>query len=52
MKNMSGKVLFGVILVIVGIGLLLQNLFDWFSFNFAWPLIIVAIGVYLIMRGK
>ena len=46
------KVLFGAILIIVGVGLLLQNIFSWFSFNYAWPLIIIAIGIYLLRREK
>jgi hypothetical protein len=48
----NGRVLFGAILLIVGVGLLLQNIFSWFSFNYAWPFIIIAIGIYLLMRKK
>jgi len=47
----SGKVLFGAILLIVGVGLLLQNIFSWFSFNYAWPFIIIAVGLSL-LRGR
>ena len=53
MKTSEGKkVLFGAILIIVGVGLLLQNIFSWFSFNYAWPLIIIAVGIYLLRREK
>ena len=48
----SIRSLFGVVVVIVGIGLLLQNLFPWFTFNYAWPFIIIAVGFYLLKREK
>jgi hypothetical protein len=52
-KGISGRVLVGTIIVMVGIGLLLQNLFPgFFNFNYVWPLIIIAIGLYLIMRER
>ena len=43
---------FGIVLVIVGTGFLLNNLFPWFSFDYVWPLIIIAIGLNFILRGK
>ena len=51
MKENKGM-LWGVILIIVGLGLLLQNMFQWFNFNYAWPLIIVAVGIYLLKKRK
>lgn len=50
-KIVVRRTLFGVIVVIVGVGLLLQNLFSWFSFNYAWPFIIIAVGLHL-LRGR
>ena len=50
--QMSGKFLFGLIVVLVGFGLLLQNIFYWFSFNYVWPLVIILFGVYLIKKSK
>ncbi len=46
------RFLFGAVLVVVGVGLLLQNIFSWFSFNYAWPFIIIAVGLYLLRREK
>ena len=46
------RTLFGVIIIIVGLGLLLQNLFSWFSFNYAWPLIIIIVGIHLMIGEK
>lgn len=51
-RNPSGLV-FGILIIVLGIGLLLHNygLFN-FKFSLIWPLIIVAIGVRLIIRDK
>ena len=45
------RFLFGAVVVVVGVGLLLQNVFPWFSFNYAWPFIIIAVGLYL-LKGR
>ena len=50
-KNGNGSVILGIIVVLIGLGLLLKNLFTWFNFNFVWPIAIIAIGLYFI-RGK
>jgi len=50
-KNMAKeRRFFGIIVLIVGIGLLLKNVIGWFSFNYVWPLIIIAFGIHLINR--
>ena len=57
-KAMKGKkkdqatTVLGVIIIVIGGGLLFQNLFSWFSFNLVWPLGIIAIGVYLLVRNS
>lgn len=51
-KNGTGRYLAGAIIIILGLGLLLRNLFSWFSFNYAWPLIIIAVGVYLLLKPR
>jgi uncharacterized membrane protein HdeD (DUF308 family) len=51
-KKNGRKFLAGIIVIIVGIGLLLQNLFPWFSFNYVIPVIIIVIGIALILRGS
>ena len=48
----SGRMLLGSIVLIVGIGLFLQNVFSWFTFNYAWPFIIIAVGIYLVAGQK
>lgn len=41
----------GIIIVLLGIGLLMENIFGWFSFNYVWPVILIVVGA-LILRGK
>lgn len=52
MTRGNGRILFGLILLIIGIGFLLQQLLPSFSFNYVWPIIIIAIGLFLIFRRK
>ena len=49
--NGNGTIILGIVVVLIGAGLLLKNLFAWFNFNFVWPVAIIAIGLYF-MRGK
>ena len=51
-KEKKGHFLLGLIILIVGLGLLLQNLFSWFSFNYVWPITIIVLGLYLIKGGS
>jgi len=44
-----GRIFAGILILILGVGLLLKNIFAWFSFNYVWPLLIIALGIYLIM---
>ncbi len=46
------KMLAGILLVILGTGLLLDNILPWFRFDYVWPLLIIAVGVHLIARGR
>jgi len=45
----SGSWLLGVILVAVGLFLLIQNLFPWFTFLF-WPVLLIVAGI-LVLTG-
>ena len=52
-KESSPLVIFGIIILVVGIVLLLSslNLFWWLSWPYLWPLIIVAIGILIIIAA-
>jgi uncharacterized membrane protein YvbJ len=47
-----GAIVFGVIIVLIGLGLLLQitygNPIDW---NFLWAIIIILVGIWLLVRA-
>lgn len=49
-KNVErrGGVVFGLILLLLGIMFLLRNFFSWFDFDIFWPLILIIIGILLI----
>jgi NhaP-type Na+/H+ or K+/H+ antiporter len=42
----------GIVLVLVGVYFLLLNLgfLNWLSFDIVWPVVLIAIGVYLVVR--
>jgi len=44
-------ILFGTIILIIGLGLLFKNMFGW-SFNYFWPLTIIVIGLYIIFKRR
>ncbi|MFH0977980.1 MAG: hypothetical protein V1837_01630 [Candidatus Woesearchaeota archaeon] len=50
-RNLSGRILAGVLILIVGVGLLLNQL-NWLSFNYAWPFLIIAVGLFIIFRRR
>ena len=49
-KNKKDSKLFGVILIVVGVLFLFENFFAWFTWDYVWPLAIIAFGVYKVMR--
>jgi phage shock protein C len=49
-KDSRDSVLIGVIIVLIGTVFLFRNMFNWFQFRFIWPLAIVLMGLYLIVR--
>ena len=50
-RLLNKRMLFGAIILIVGFGLLFKNMFGW-SFNYFWPLTIIAVGLYVIFKRK
>lgn len=51
-RKKDNSFIFGVIIVIVGAALLMQNLFSWFTPEVFGPLMIIILGIYLINRRK
>ncbi len=52
---LSGKTLFGLVLILVGILFLLNNLFPfyfaWLDWEIFWPLVIIFIGLALMLKN-
>lgn len=48
-RDRHGRFLGGALLIILGAGLLMKNLFYWFNFVYVAPVILIAIGLYLMM---
>jgi phage shock protein C len=45
------RVIAGAFLIILGAVILLDKLTDWITFSYVWPLVLVAIGGYLIYKS-
>lgn len=51
-SNKKGKIVIGLIFVLIGCAFLFEKLFGWwFNSKFVWPAIIIVIGIYLIFKG-
>ena len=49
----SGKTLAGVLLVTLGFILLISNYFHWWSWRKLWPVVLIALGLYILfMPGQ
>jgi len=45
----TAKLLPGLILIVVGVVFLINNLFSWFHFSLLWPLILIALGIFILL---
>jgi phage shock protein PspC (stress-responsive transcriptional regulator) len=45
----TAKLLPGLILIVVGVVFLINNLFFWFHFSLLWPLILIALGIFILL---
>ncbi len=48
----NNRILGGGILIFLGVAFLIQKYVRWFDFDFMWPLILVAVGVYIIFKNR
>lgn len=53
-ESNTGVILAGVILLVLGFIFLVGNFisFAWLSFHRLWPLVLIAIGVFIILKGS
>ncbi|MCW4012475.1 MAG: zinc-ribbon domain-containing protein [Candidatus Bathyarchaeota archaeon] len=50
-RRYNWSVLFGLFLIIMGASSLLEDIFWWMSFDFLWPVFIMAIGVLIVTNS-
>ena len=50
----TGLLFVGVILTVLGFVFLIGNFitFAWFSFRKLWPLILIAVGIFIVLKGS
>jgi phage shock protein PspC (stress-responsive transcriptional regulator) len=46
------KTMIGVALIVLGVLLLLEEFIPWFSWRNFWPLLIIAVGVWLMLHRR
>ncbi len=46
-----GPIIFGAIMILVGLSFLLERTFAWMNFDNLWPLIIIAIGLIVVVNA-
>ena len=46
-----GPIIFGAIMILVGLSFLLERTFAWMNFDNLWPLIIIAIGLLVVYNA-
>jgi len=46
----DNRLLLGLILIVVGIVFILNNFLAWFSFGILWPLVLVVLGIYILVK--
>lgn len=49
-KTMA-PIIFGAIMILVGLSFLLERTFAWINFDNLWPLIIIAIGLMIVYNA-
>jgi cell shape-determining protein MreD len=47
-----GRIMGGVVLVMLGVLFLLRNMYPWFRFEDYWPVILIAIGLVLMWKSR
>jgi phage shock protein C len=48
----NGRMIIGILLVIIGGISILEKIFDWFSFDLVWPIAIIGIGFLILTKDR
>lgn len=46
------RLLPGLALIFLGLVFLLNNLIPWFRFRFLWPLILIVLGIFILIKAQ
>lgn len=49
-ERAGGSTLFGIILILLGLSFLFSKYLTWVRWDYVWPLLVIAFGIYLIVR--
>jgi phage shock protein PspC (stress-responsive transcriptional regulator) len=42
----------GLALIVIGLIFLLNNLVSWFRFSYLWPLVLIVLGIFILVRSQ
>lgn len=48
----NARIIFGIILIIIGAISILEKIFSWFEFDLIWPITIIGIGFLILTKDK
>lgn len=48
----NARIVFGIILVIIGAISILEKIFGWFDFDLIWPIALIGVGFLILTKDK
>jgi phage shock protein C len=51
-RSELNRLLPGLALILIGLIFLLNNLVSWFRFSYLWPLVLIVLGIFILVRSK
>jgi phage shock protein C len=51
-RSELNRLLPGLALIVLGLIFLLNNLIPWFRFRYLWPLILIVLGIFILIKAQ
>ena len=51
-RSQLNRLLPGLALIFLGLVFLLNNLIPWFRFRYLWPLILIVLGIFILIKAQ
>lgn len=51
-NNEKNRIIFGGILILIGVAFLFEKYFYWFDFSYLWPVALIIVGCLIIFRER